>query len=228
MRCVAISDTHNRAERVAIPDGDVLLHAGDHTMRGSVDELERAARWLGSLRPRYRAVITIPGNHDFGAEWYPERARSIFEAHDITWLVDEAAVCDGVRFYGSPWQPWFLDWAFNFPRDDGGAAATSVWAKIPDDTDVLITHGPPFGILDQTLPGDERVGCPHLLAAIQERGGIQAHVFGHIHEGYGTATRRVGSGGRDVLFVNAATCDRERYAPVQPPITFEAQPRVPA
>lgn len=219
MRFVAVSDTHNRNERIAVPDGDVLVHAGDLTMRGTAPELDAAARWLGALRPRYRAVVAIAGNHDFGAESDPAATRALFESHGITWLADSATVIDGVRIYGSPWQPWFLDWAFNFPQHDGGAMAQTTWAKIPDDTDLLLTHGPPFGILDATFPGDERAGCPHLLAAIRQRR-IRAHVFGHIHEGYGTELHR-GDDGAETRYVNAATCDRARYAPVQPPITFE-------
>ena len=214
MRCVAISDTHNRAEDLTIPEGDVLLHAGDLTMKGGWDELSRAARWLGSLRERYRAVIAIPGNHDFGAESEPDETRALFESRGIVWLVDEPATVEGVTFYGSPWQPWFLDWAFNFPRYDEGASARETWSRIPHDTQVLITHGPPHGILDRTEPRGEHAGCPYLLDAIRERPAIRAHVFGHIHEGYGET--RDG----ETLFVNASTCDL-RYAAVNAPVTFE-------
>ncbi len=216
VHCVAISDTHNRAERVVIPDGDVLLHAGDLTMQGTEAELERAARWLGTLQRRYRAIVAIPGNHDFGIAADPEANRERFRAQGVTLLIDEAAVVEGLNVYGSPWQPWFYDWAYNFPPDDGGALARRTWAAIPRDTDVLLTHGPPHGILDVTFGGeDTRAGCPYLLAAVQERAArLQVHLFGHIHEGYGQERR----GG--TLFVNASTCDRERYAPVQPPIEF--------
>jgi Icc-related predicted phosphoesterase len=214
VRCIAISDTHNRAEAVAIPDGDVLLHAGDLTMKGGWNELNRAARWLGTLRARYRAVIAIPGNHDLGAEREPDETRALFESRGIVWLVDEPATVDGITFYGSPWQPWFLDWAFNFPRHDDGAAARETWSRIPHETQVLITHGPPRGILDRTQPRGEQVGCPHLLEAVRERPAIRAHVFGHIHEAYGE--QREG----ETLFVNASTCDL-RYAPTQAPIALD-------
>ena len=212
MKLVAISDTHNRAEQVVIPDGDVLVHAGDLTMKGSEGELRQAARWLGGLRGRFGAVVAIPGNHDFGAERDPAACRTLFEEHGIIWLVDEAAVVDGVTFYGSPWQPWFMDWAFNFPRRDGGSAARAAWAKIPAAVDVLITHGPPRGILDQTADGDH-AGCPYLLTAIEERR-IMAHVFGHIHECYGQEHRN------ETFFVNASTCDL-KYRAVQSPVVFE-------
>lgn len=217
MHCVAISDTHNRAERVAIPDGDLLLHAGDLTMQGSRAELERAARWLGTMQERFRAIVAIPGNHDFGIESDPDGSRALFAEHGVLLLIDERAEIEGLNVYGSPWQPWFFDWAYNFPQDDGGAFARATWAKIPRDTDLLLTHGPPHGILDTTFGGeDTRAGCPWLRDAVRERSDrIQVHLFGHIHEAYG---RRREDG---VLYVNAATCDRARYAPVQPPIEFD-------
>jgi Icc-related predicted phosphoesterase len=213
MRCIAVSDTHNRAEGVAIPDGDVLLHAGDLTMKGTARELERAVRWLASLRGRFRAIIAIPGNHDFGIEEYPDGARARFLDQGITLLIDEPFELDGVTFYGSPWQPWFFDWAYNFPRDDGGGFAAQTWAKIPAGTDVVITHGPPHGILDRTERGDH-AGCPHLLRELRERVRPKVHLFGHIHEGYGE--QRDG----ETLYVNASTCDFH-YAPTQPPIAFD-------
>jgi Icc-related predicted phosphoesterase len=217
VHCVAISDTHNRAERVAIPDGDVLLHGGDLTMQGSRAELERAARWLGTMQHRFRAIVAVPGNHDFGIEEDPDASRALFLANGVTLLIDEPAVVEGLNVYGSPWQPWFYDWAYNFPQDDDGAFARRTWAAIPPDTDVLITHGPPHGILDKTFGGeDTRAGCPWLLEAVRERAArLQVHLFGHIHEAYGRLQQ-----GR-TLFVNAATCDRERYAPVQPPMEFD-------
>ena len=88
-------------------------------------------------------LLRFRGNHDFGAESDPGGCRALFESCGITWLVDDAAVVDGVTFYGSPWQPRFLDWAFNVQRYDGGVAARAAWSKIPDDVDVLVTHGPP-------------------------------------------------------------------------------------
>ena len=216
MRCVAVSDTHNRAENVAIPAGDVLLHAGDLTMKGRAAELRRAAAWLGSLRERFRGIIAIPGNHDFGIEDYPDGARTLFADHGVTLLIDEPFELSGVTFYGSPWQPWFFDWAYNFPRDDHGTIAKQTWAKIPAGTDVVITHGPPRGILDRTESGDH-AGCPHLLRELRERVRAKVHLFGHIHEGYGE--QRAG----DTLYVNASTCDFH-YAPTQPPITFDVEP----
>ena len=195
-----ISDTHAQHRRVDIPDGDVLVHAGDITRRGGLDDLADFNAWLGTLPHRHKVVIA--GNHD----WCFVNSR--FEARgcltNATYLQDEATEIDGVRFWGSPWQPWFLDWAFNLAR---GVALQEVWAKIPIDTDVLITHGPPLGILDMTTRG-EPVGCEDLLARIDI---VQPalHVFGHIHEGGGMKAH-----GR-TTFVNASTLD-ERYQIAHP------------
>jgi Icc-related predicted phosphoesterase len=214
---VAISDTHNQAEKMTVPDGDILIHAGDLTMGGTGKELAQAAKWLGSMQKRFKAVIAIPGNHDFGAQDDPVRTRQLFTNYGVRLLIDDYMLVDGIKFYGSPWQPWFYDWAFNFPRNDGGVMARQKWDQIPHDTNVLITHGPPYGLLDKTLGHsyDNRVGCPQLIRAILARPAIQAHIFGHIHESFGQHEED------GVWFINAAICDREQYAPVQPAQVFE-------
>ena len=182
-------------------------------MKGTAPELERAVRWLASLRERFRSIVAIPGNHDFGIEDWPDGARTLFADHGVTLLIDEPFALDGVTFYGSPWQPWFFDWAYNFPRYDDGTVAAQTWAKIPAATDVVITHGPPHGILDKTEGGDH-AGCPHLLRELRERVRPKVHLFGHIHEGYGEH-REDGT-----LYVNASTCDFN-YAATQPPLAFD-------
>lgn len=204
MRLVCISDTHNLHERVVVPDGDVLVHAGDATRRGKERELRAFDAWLGTLPHRHKIVVA--GNHDFAFQQVPGAAGWLTNAH---YLQDRAVVLDGVRFYGSPWQPWFHDWAFNLPR---GAPLDEVWARIPTGTDVLVTHSPPHGTLDTTVHG-ETVGC-EALAAHVARLRPRVHVFGHIHEGYGQLER---DGTR---FVNASTCD-VRYQPVHAPIVVD-------
>jgi len=179
MRIVCLSDTHYRHHEIAVPDGDVLIHAGDLTRKGSLDDVEDFDLWLVALPHRHKVVIA--GNHDWCFQTKPGRARAAL-AH-ATYLQDRGVTIEGVRFWGSPWQPWFLDWAFNLPR---GAALAEKWALIPPNTDVLITHGPPFGVLDATARG-EMVGCTDLRERILEIA-PRLHVFGHIHEGYGVTT----------------------------------------
>ncbi len=187
---VCVSDTHGYHTETAIPPGDILVHAGDLTRHGELADVEEFDRWLAGLPHPYKVVVA--GNHDWCFQTRPAEARA--RLRHAVYLQDEAAVVEGVRFYGSPWQPWFLDWAFNLPR---GPDLAAKWALIPDGTEVLVTHGPPFGVLDQTRRGD-RVGCVDLLARVRQvRPGL--HVFGHIHEAAGV----VRDGG--TLFVNAAT-----------------------
>ncbi len=204
MRLVCLSDTHGRHD-VHVPDGDVLVHAGDLTGSGSLAEIAKAHAWLADLPHAHKVVIA--GNHDHGFQRTPGEARALMTG--VTYLEDEGVAIEGVRFYGSPWQPWFFDWAFNLQR---GPDLAAVWARIPDDTDVLVTHGPPRGILDRIHSGLE-VGCDDLRAAVA-RVRPTVHVFGHIHEAYGELER---DGTR---FVNASTCTL-RYEPTQPPIVVD-------
>ena len=204
MRIVCISDTHCRHDDVDLPDGDLLLHAGDATKRGTLDQIRDFDRWLGTLPHPHKVVIA--GNHDFGFETDPTARALITNA---TYLQDEGIEIAGVSVWGSPWQPRFFDWAFNLDR---GPDLAAVWAKIPDRTDVLLTHGPPRGILDRTFRGED-VGCDDLLEAAQ-RVKPKLHVFGHIHEAYGRLDRD------GTTFVNASTCTL-RYEATQAPIVVD-------
>jgi Icc-related predicted phosphoesterase len=204
MRIVCVSDTHSRHDAIRVPDGDLLIHAGDGTKRGTRDQVESLDRWLGSLPHRHKVLIA--GNHDFAFE---RDATARTWIRHATYLQDEEVVVEGLRIWGSPWQPRFFDWAFN--RDRGRDIA-SVWKLIPNGTDILVTHGPPLGILDMT-EADEAVGCEDLLEHVR-RVRPKLHVFGHIHEAYGR-TEQDGT-----IFVNAASCDLA-YRPVNAPVVVD-------
>jgi predicted phosphohydrolase len=176
-RIVFISDTHGYHRELAVPEGDILVHAGDFTMTGRLEEAADFNAFLGCL-PHPRKIV-IAGNHDFCFQRDPERARALMTS--ATYLEDESVEAAHIKFYGSPWQPWFCDWAFNLPR---GAPLAEKWAMIPDDTDVLVTHGPPRGIGDRTFDGRSE-GCDELLSRVKEVR-PRFHVFGHIHEAAGT------------------------------------------
>jgi len=205
VRIVCLSDTHSRHGDVVVPDGDVLVHAGDFTKRGSEREVASFDAWLGTLPHRHKLVVA--GNHDFLFESAPQVARTLL-AH-AAYLEDSGCEIDGLRFWGSPWQPRFFDWAFNLER---GEPLRRKWERISDLVDVLITHTPPHGILDRVWSGQE-VGCEELTAAVA-RLRPRLHVFGHIHEAHGVretpATR----------YVNACICDLA-YEPAQPPIVID-------
>jgi Icc-related predicted phosphoesterase len=214
VRVVCLADTHLRHEKVRVPDGDVALFAGDMCLAGrDPRELREWADWFGKLPHKH--VIAIAGNHDWLFQTDPELARFILESRGVTYLQDQEVVIEGVKFWGSPWQPDFMDWAFNLPR---GPRLAEKWALIPDDIDVLITHGPPYGILDPDLAG-RPAGCEDLRSAVLHRVKPKLHVFGHLHSGYGQAELRTGAT-RTTRFVNASTVN-ERYEPLHPPIAVD-------
>lgn len=202
MRLVVISDTHNLHNGIQnLPDGDVLVHAGDFMGSGyDPEEIRSFNRWLGEQPFRHRVVCC--GNHDRYFQDSPQQARSLLT--NAIFLENTGVTIDNVSFWGSPYTPEFQDWAFMYPRGSGG----KYWDKIPYNLDVLITHGPPYGILDQAVSGSPHLGCKELLEAVEEKK-PRVHLFGHIHGGCGTfengATR----------FVNAAYLN-EQYQPLEP------------
>jgi len=201
MRLVFISDTHGFNRGLELPEGDFLVHAGDLTKKGRPSELQNATDWLRALPHRHKVLIA--GNHDFCLETPTPAEREMLRG--LSYLRDESLELDGVLFYGSPWQPWFYNWAFNLPR---GEALARVWRQIPGATQVLITHGPPLGILDRTFDGRE-VGCQDLLERVLEVQ-PQLHLFGHIHESYGSQQMS------NTLYLNGSICDLE-YRPKRRP-----------
>ena len=174
MRIVHLSDTHNHHRNIEVPDGDILIHSGDATISGRVPEVHDFNLWLGSLPHKYK--IFVPGNHDFLFEEDLDQARKLLSS--ATLLIDEEVTIEGLRIYGTPWVPQFGFWAFMRPD----MRLTQFFDKIPDDLDILISHGPPFGILDNGGFGFS--GSMTLMKAVY-RAQPEFHLFGHIHEGYG-------------------------------------------
>jgi Icc-related predicted phosphoesterase len=201
MRIVAVADTHTfESDLGRLPEGDLLVHAGDLCRRGTLDELRPAAEWIRSQPHRHKVVVA--GNHDWCFIREPEEARKAL-GEGVIYLQDGEAVFDGVRFWGSPWQPEFMEWAFNLPRGDPLAAK---WALIPAGIDVLITHGPPSGFGDTS--GDWfRSGCADLLDAVRRVRPL-LHLFGHIHQDGGIWQ----DGG--ITFANVTAWECERGATV--------------
>jgi Icc-related predicted phosphoesterase len=219
MKLVLISDTHGLHDQVQLPEGDLLIHAGDLTNMGRMNEIAEVGAWLRKQGEKFPAgVVVVAGNHD----WMFQRNRTmalqllnsgiIGEGRKILYLEDSMVKVGGLKIYGSPWQPTFFDWAFNLDR---GAAIRHKWGLIPNGLDILVTHGPPIGIHDQSYPhlGSEHVGCEELMAAI-ERTKPKIHIFGHIHGGAGKAVYE------NTTFINASICD-EMYEPVNPPQVIE-------
>lgn len=199
MKIVHISDTHGEHAKLtavieAIEGIDVLIHSGDFSDYGIPEETEFFLEWLKSMPGKHK--ILIAGNHD---ETFFDclNVSKEFDLTGIHYLQDEAVAINGVLFYGSPWTPSPFGGSFTFYPGEG----KEIWKKIPDDVDVLITHGPKFKTLDLMEKYDrtQSLGCPNLEERINQLDDLKAHLFGHIHEAKGMITED------DVHYSNAAT-----------------------
>ena len=207
----SVSDLHGSYPRMK--GGDLLIVAGDLTAADLGHQYAHFRMWLQDLK--YRKKIVVAGNHDGliqGGRWNIDRPEG------FDYLQDQAIEFEGLKIYGSPWTPSFCDWHFMKMR---GQELREIWGLIPRDTDILITHGPPNGILDQVEPGEEHLGCIDLWLAVKKIKPMM-HVFGHIHGGYGQKTIEYGqknpeNGRKKTIFVNAAHCN-EHYEPFNKPI----------
>jgi len=203
MKVVCVSDMHESFPE-ELPDGDLLIDAGDMTHLGTEEALTRYNEWLG--RQPHAHKVVIAGNHDFLFETEPDRARDIIT--NGIYLENNGVEIDGLYLWGSPYTPYYGGWAFNVRRE----RMHEHWRLIPNDVDILITHGPPYGILDKVRDG-KHVGDQALLHHIKRIKPL-LHVFGHIHEGHGRTSRA------GVEFVNAAI-HSDRYQPVNRPTVVE-------
>lgn len=230
MRITVISDTHTLHSLITkdLPGGDLLLHTGDLMNSGYVEkDVVEFCSWFNSL-DNYKSKVFIAGNHDRMFQNNPEAVQQIIDSHkNIDYIQDDTLTLyfdgpngefpeDNIHIYGSPWQPWFYDWAFNLPKNGPGLA--SKWEAIPKNTDILLTHGPAWGILD-TVAGNlhAKLGC-ELLAERIEVIKPKIHVCGHIHTGYGYKFEN------GTHFFNASVLD-EQYEYRQKPITFDWNPK---
>jgi predicted phosphodiesterase len=212
-----ISDTHTKHRNceLDLPGGDLLLHAGDF-MNSGYHEIEATEffDWFDAL-DNYDTKVFIAGNHDRLMENGPDRMEGILTGYkNIDYLEDSKIVVNDINIYGSPWQPAFYDWAFNLPRN--GWELELKWKDIPNDTDILISHGPPFGHCDVTPYGNLNVGCELLRVRVDELK-PKIHVFGHIHSGYGYKFHN------GTHFINASILN-ERYNYENKPITIDWNP----
>lgn len=174
MKVVAISDTHCKEVWLDLPKGDILIHCGDFHIT-TFAELEYANRWFG--QQDFKHKIYGAGNHDTYIEHIgKDMTKSLFT--NVTYLEDEMIEIEGLRIYGSPWSPAFNQWSFMKPRQS--LDLKRIWEKIPEKLDILVTHCPPYGILDRNL-SDFRCGCEVLAREIINKK-PKRHLFGHIHK----------------------------------------------
>jgi Icc-related predicted phosphoesterase len=210
-KITVISDTHNKHNQLKpyLDGGDIILCAGDISGAGRKSEVENFCKWFDGI-DNYDTKIFIAGNHDWLFQTDPNLAKEIVYSYNIKYLQDSFIIVNGVKIYGSPWQPEFLSWAFNLPR---GQMIATKWAMIPEDTDILITHGPPFGYRDTVKIGSDNSGCVDLLDRVLLVK-PKYHIFGHIHGGYGKDNYD------GINFINASNLN-EGYVFSNLPINFE-------
>jgi Icc-related predicted phosphoesterase len=217
-RIVLASDTHMLHDRVDWPDGDILVHAGDMTSYGTSGELDRFVEWV-EQKVACKKVVMVAGNHDRAFTRNNQKARKIVSrSRKIIYLEDIGceikAGNEAIRFYGSPWTLNNLyedsEWAFGYRSE---MDLFNKWKMIPGDTDILVTHSPPKSVLDKTC-SEENVGSPSLLREVMDRIKPKAHVFGHVHEAYGTFKMD------GVTFINASLCNVDN-ALANEPIVIE-------
>jgi Icc-related predicted phosphoesterase len=210
---VAISDTHNRHNNLIIPHCDILIHAGDESGMGYEHEIRNFAKWF-SKQPATHLIWT-PGNHSVYFEdnyplsltWFKE------ECPNGVVLINSGVQIEGINIYGSPITPTFYKWAY---MADRGESIKKYWDMIPIDTNILITHGPPYGILDELVyvdgtPKGIFVGCQDLSNRIKDLKDLDLHFFGHIHA-QANQERHING----TSYYNVAICD-ESYYPSNPP-----------
>jgi predicted MPP superfamily phosphohydrolase len=222
MRITFISDTHSKHNQITndLPGGDLLLHAGDMSSRGHDHEIINFLNWFSKL-DNYKNKVFIAGNHDWAFQDKPEWCKEIIELYDdkLNYLQDDLLVIGedyntSIKIYGSPWQPEFFNWAFNLPRR--GIELAEKWNQIPENTDILITHGPAWGYVDKVIGGTENLGCELLVQRIKEIK-PKIHLCGHIHSGHGYIFNGT------THFINGSVLS-ERYEYYNKPLTADWNP----
>ena len=206
---VAISDTHGH--KVELSSADLLLHSGDFCMHGTLQELIPQLDWLASQRDKYKHIVITMGNHDWIAARQPTLVKELCKDRGLIYLCDETVTVEGLKIFGSPYQPNFCNWAFNEPR---GEALKRHWDLIEVGTDIIMTHGPVHGIQDYIPWDDEHVGCRDLADKVFQ---VKPKLFvaGHIHLHGGKIEEFNG-----IKFVNASMVN-EAYELVNNPIIID-------
>lgn len=208
MTICIISDTHGKHKQITLPPADTIIHCGDFTSMGKEHEIRKFMKWFSKLE-QYKNKIIIAGNHDMMFEYNGLLARS-FIPDNVNYLQDSGVEIEGIKFYGTPVQSPFCNWAFNRIEEK----LKQHWEAIPDDTDVLITHSPPYSIMDNIEGSNELLGSPSLYEEVLNRIKPKIHCFGHIHTGYGIKIID------NITFINASLLNEE-YISVNNPVIIE-------
>lgn len=209
MKICIISDTHNKHKQIEkLPDADCIIHCGDFSSKGYAHEIKNFMKWFSNLN-QYKYKILIAGNHDLLFEQYSSLAKSLIP-DNIIYLEDSGINIEGINFYGSPVQPEFYNWAFNRTEDK----LLQHWNAIPENVDILITHGSPKNILDYVEFDRKHVGSYTLYESIVNRIKPLVNCFGHIHGSRGYVVEN------NITFINASVLN-EQYEYTNIPFLIE-------
>lgn len=214
MKLVCLSDTHQMHDEILVPDGDILIHAGDFTHTGKPKEYTKFLEWYSKQPHKHKLLIC--GNHEKEISEETEKFQIICKHYDVKLIHDQIYEIEGIKFFGQPRTPRFHNWGWMYER---GEEAEKVWSQLPYEIDVLVCHGPPFGFGDQTpvsrfMPEIiNNAGCEAQLNKLKQ---IKPKlvICGHIHYSYGIHLTDFGT-----LVVNAASCT-EGYKPLNKPIVI--------
>jgi Icc-related predicted phosphoesterase len=195
MKICCLSDTHQHHKKIKMPEVDMIIHAGDFTYRGELDEVKKFLQWYGEQKAKYKLLVC--GNHEVEISKQPfQLLQQMCEDQGIRILNNNHTIVEGLTIFGSPNSNKFgHGWAYNSTENE----LENIYSSILPDTDVIITHGPAYGRLDRVLMGN-CVGSMALTKRISELSNLKLHVTGHIHESRGILIRN------GVLTVNAAIC----------------------
>lgn len=208
MKIVTISDTHQHHKKLVMPEGDLLIHSGDFSYHGEEKEVRLFLDWMEEQD--YKNKILILGNHETGLEKLPfQQVQDMVESRGIRLLHNSWCLIEGYTIYGTPYVPTFGSWAYMEPEH----RLAEIYSQIPDFTDILITHGPQYGVLDKNS-GGLNCGSHALKTRINQLNNLKLHVFGHIHESRGLHFE-------NYLSINAAICGIPYSDILYNPITIE-------
>ena len=192
LKIISVADTHRQHWDIKIPECDIFVFAGDGEL-DSAGALFDFNRWLGTIKAKHK--IVSGGNHDFFLAEKPKEELQTYFTNAI-YVQNESVEIMGIKFWASPYSVKFGNWAWMLNSQQ----LEKIWDTIPSDTDIVITHSPPFGILDDTGFSQVPCGCPKLLYKLEEIK-PKYHIFGHIHNGSGVYVKG------DTTFINASMLD---------------------
>ena len=211
MNICVISDTHTMHNRLKIEEDkiDMIIHCGDFS-NGDFYTTQSFLKWFNKLKITYK--ILISGNHD---KWFELKSKTFIKKYlkeefkSIIYLEDDYVIINNIKIYGTPYVPNFYDWSFMKSDED----LKEIYKKIPKDVNILITHGPQYGVLDYTYD-NKNPGSLSLKKRIEKLKKLKYHLVGHIHEGYGIKNDK------KYKTINSAIYDYYKYF-LNKPIIFE-------